>query len=351
MEIVRHAQIAPEWLDGDERGLVITPRSYEEVMGLLRMPEEAVLSGSRVLSVGEGLSDFIRILNQRRQVLGFGTDPVYEVEGMRIVWPDCIEETLELLADSPEKIQSALTRTYGLKEDGKSVPPTLRPLVGYRPELSKRDEFLLPDKKTLVAGSVYDLPFADQSFDYIFGTMLAQHMNSAKAIPELCRVAKSEVRLVGYDLTVDTENNIFYVGSVHYESEYNDTYIVHGKGEDVAFNWLASQTDLSIYVYVNHLGNRSELRRKGYYQSSLVIIKKDGQAPQFTPLTEVDLEKFKRRLNSREAEQGISGFAHLGKVYKLDLMSMFTQNVGYSHKIDHPDGAEIAQCFRLTPLD
>lgn len=175
----------PNWMintTGAEQ-VKVTPREYAVVRQGLRLPGNYFSTGDKVLSVGEGLSDFARKLHENYDVNVISVDPIYALG-------------LKLFHKDPMVVERILTEAYGTYVELMSAD-------GWGVNYSER--LPLPDPKRVIAGSVYKLGFPDNSFSKILSYRMFEHIDFALALPELLRLLKEngEIRMGGLRLHAD----------------------------------------------------------------------------------------------------------------------------------------------------
>jgi len=156
---------------------IVTLRSFKEVVYQLALPIETIRSGDKVLSVGEGLSNFSRTLMAETGAMVIAADAGYSLFSPK---------------DTPEQARAKI------EAGGQKV------VIGNNLFSSDLDNTLAPPQKEgeeqlSVAANVYELPFDDNSIDQIVSTHLLEHIDFSRALPEMLRVLKTngEIRFGG----------------------------------------------------------------------------------------------------------------------------------------------------------
>ena len=265
---------------------VVSNRKYEEVSRDLRLPENCFSPNSRVLSVGEGLSGFASKLKQ---------------EGIEIV---------------------ALDPIYSMGRElfGKSIPDTEKIIqnrykgrvkfVDYRFEKIASDQ----PEEPLIAGSVHSMPFPDDTFTHVFGHRIFEHVDLSEVLPEMVRVLKKggEIRLGGVMLSALAEEKKLLAGMYQYDGLSGGLHFESAKGMMEAFLALSRNKDLKMYVILDGLPHRSEVRETGSYIAGVIVIRKDNEIPKYTSFSE---EERKQYYNVKTAQEDPC----LGRIYEVNF--------------------------------
>src|SRR5882672_618156 len=102
-----------------QNNMTVTARSYEEVLFGLGIPDSYFTPGMRVLSVGEGLSDFSDRLSLEKGVDATAIDPIYSL-GQKLFQSD------------PKEVSRVLEEAYSqrvfLHTFGTDTLPVLNPV-------------------------------------------------------------------------------------------------------------------------------------------------------------------------------------------------------------------------------
>lgn len=222
----------PEWHKSLSEEITVTGREYELVFEGLNLPDTYLTSGSVVLSVGEGLSGFARGLKRHYPVQAVALDPLYRN-------PDVVSK-------EPKVVKAILEEDYGTRlryvehqsNDPKTVP--------------------LPDAKRALAGSVYSLPFFNNSVDLIVGYGVVEHIDWLQAVPELLRVVKDsgEIRVSGVGgawFNNSTDDNKLF-GGIKHGIRANNLEAVGLLGEEVSCYVTLHRANYSggNYTWVRH---------------------------------------------------------------------------------------------------
>ncbi len=131
-----------------EFSVLVSNRPYEEVLNTAGL-EEQHLHGKRVLSVGEGLSDFVLHLNRHKLCRAIGIDPVYGALRGSTTFDDFAKKAMRL---------------------GLMVVPD--------PERFKRIKKAIKTGTHLSFTSYDPLPFPDENFDVIVASMVCAPFNN-----------------------------------------------------------------------------------------------------------------------------------------------------------------------------
>lgn len=184
--------ITKEWLRTTEGGpIVLTGRSFEVVHEYLRLPHAAQLSKLQVLSIGEGLSNYAQTLKNEFGVRAVAIDPLYQ--------------SASIFQQEKQEVQYEVSKYFGDQVIVRNIERSnlLDSASRLFPKLANGD---------LVAGSIYDLPFASHSVDLITANRVFEHIIFPESISELLRVIKEtgEIRLSGLFLTgVPSEGYVY----------------------------------------------------------------------------------------------------------------------------------------------
>lgn len=275
-----------------ENPLQVSGREHDLVYSFLRLPQNYFHPGMKILSIGEGLSDFAKDLCVEKGADAIAIDPIYQI-GRAVLQTD------------PKRVQDALRDAY----DGRVVYKS-----GYQ---SKQDEVLLPDPKKIAAAEIYNLPFTDGTFDTVFANQLLAYIDLSRAVPELVRVVKpgGEIRIGGRMLQVGIadDSKVLIPGLAHNPPyTYRDEFI-EGEGVHEALQFLKSR-NLSAYVVIDEIAPyyRTSPFQKTY-EAQTLIIRTDDQWPQTTPLQ--NEEFWMRSIFARQ--RGVDEFPELGRVLRI----------------------------------
>lgn len=298
-----------EWLPShiSERPVVLSSREYKTVVKELRLPADYFSRGMKVLSVGEGLSDFARELHRKTRLDVIALDPIYAL-GRRV------------LEEDPGKVAKILREAYGREVE----------LAQFQEE---SDKIPLPDRKRIVTGSVYELPFPDKSFDRVIGSRIGEHIDVNRAIPELVRVLKPEggIRLSGILVSVIPSEEKLLPGRLEYDGYWGDYYFLPIKGIEEAMQFLAEK-NLVVYVVLDELPRRSEVREGlEAYNAGIMIIRRDNQWPTTKPFY-TEPENFAKKYGHLKKDLG--GYPFLEQVMRVNTEKVIEEELwrGYWDK-------------------
>lgn len=285
------------WISPDrtkENPLQVSAREHDLVYSSLRLPQNYFRSGMKVLSIGEGLSDFARNLRTERGIQAIAIDPIYQL-GRRVFQND------------PQKVQKVLEDAY----DGR---------VAYKKGYQRNQETVpLPEPKKVAAGEVYNLPFADTSFNTVFANQLLRYIDLSRAIPEFMRVLKpgGEIRIGGRMLQIgihDDNSKVLIPGLVHNPPYTYQEEFIEGEGVHECLQFIRDHK-LFAYVVVDELApyyRTSPFRET--YEAQTLIIRTDGQWPETSPITD---EEFRERSIFANRQTNIQRFPELGRVLRI----------------------------------
>ena len=254
----------PDWIKHNatqEHPVFVSAETYEKVVEEARLPMSYQTPNSTVLSVGEGLSNFTKRL-QQKGVRAYALDPIYSLGA-----------TL-FQHEQPSTVDQSLLNRFG-------------GLVRFNRRWLHTDRKIdLPDPSTVIAGSVYDLPFQNNSFDLIIANRVYQHIDLAAALPELVRVMKphGEIRISGALLHAQPEQRKLFPLGFTFSDNFRQYQPVSGIRVNEAMEWLGSEQDLSSYTVLNGIPKNDELcEYHGMYSAGILIIRKDDQTPKILP--------------------------------------------------------------------
>ena len=312
----------PSWIKSAKERIMVTPREYSDVAHGLRLPEDYFTPGMQVLSVGEGFSDFARKLHDEKGVGVYSLDPIYRL-GKSILNKD------------PNQVQKAIQEAYGRH---------------IRFEYFNRPELPLPDPKRIVAGSIYNLPFKDRSFDRIVSYSVLDHLDLAEALPEVARVLRpgGEARFAGTALgglgdfiPTDREghptvrntkkllHNHIEIETVRRGFEYN-IELMPGLGNlGGGMQWLRQHPELSAYVFFGSIDSKDPLLTiYGNYFIDQLIIRNDDKWPIVTPYDLTNLADLRVMMNYfgipwentaiKEISNKLLRSPDIGQIYKVN---------------------------------
>lgn len=274
-----------------ENSIIVTGREYSLVSSSLRIPDNDLNPNTHILSVGEGLSDYVKRLHEKYQVNAVALDPIYALGN-------------EILNSDPRAVQIVLKKYY-------------KNQFIYESEFQiDKQSLSLPDTTQMIAGSVYNLPFTNESFNLVVSNRMAEHVNLFKAIPELLRVMKSdgELRISGLSFTADPLNKKLYPRSIKFSGKKEDYGYFFEESLDAidALHDLIQQKALNAYVILNSLPKRSEVRDElNLYSVGLLIITRDNHNPQLTPWLESDTQAV------LPSGKNNSHYPFLGKLFRV----------------------------------
>jgi len=248
--------------------VIVTSRSYEEVMTDLHIPESYFTPGQRVLSVGEGTSSFARTLREKG-VDCIAVDIIYALGNKLFDSKTKIEAEDELNLVSHKRIQ--------YRGDQK--------MAGVADSINLNQEG--PEIDQMVAADTAKLPFPDNTFDVVVADYLTLYVDLEKTIPELIRVLKpgGEIRLGGVGLRILLKHKI--IDENFYGNGHNKYFSPACKMSE-AFSWLGQQENITVWALLdNYVSGYSKscdyngIFRKEIgevpYSSGTIIIKKDSK--------------------------------------------------------------------------
>ncbi|OGY12684.1 MAG: hypothetical protein A3A58_00275 [Candidatus Blackburnbacteria bacterium RIFCSPLOWO2_01_FULL_41_27] len=258
--------------DSENKDIIVSGRPFEAVWNNLQLTEQAIAPGSKVLSVGEGLSDFARKLEMRTNSKVWALDLIYR-------------HGTELFKQNPAEVYKYLSERYkGL----------------LKPKLGNKN---FPNRKQLIAGDIHDLPFSDSTLDLVIGSTVFEHLNLERALPELVRVLKNsgELRLSGCLLDLIPAENKLYPARVAIDGYGGDAYVMRAKNVVPALQWLIQQEGLTGYIVADQPNHRTE----GVYKADVLVIRKDQNLPLIKQETNTDIDDLQR-------------YPFIGKTYKIE---------------------------------
>lgn len=226
---------------------VVTLRGYDEVRQDLFLDVDGIQEGSRIVSVGEGFSDFAQTLQHETHTRVLAIDPVYGYAHP--------QDGVELAS---QKIENAGVGRINRLEQVvvKPFPP------GKLPEFA--------------AASVYDLSFIpDGAIDLVLANRVLEHVDASKAIPELVRIVRpdGEVRLGTPSIIYHhASKDELFLGMVQRDDEGYRSEVPFGN-ERALVAYLEAHPELQIYVFTYK--EAAHHRSRGL----LMVIRQDGQLP------------------------------------------------------------------------
>lgn len=304
----------PSWLNPPikEGTVSTTARPFEFVELASRLPEGYFAPGMKVLSIGEGLSGFAKGLHDQFQVDVVAADPIYSL-GDKVV------------GRSPDETKKAIKAEWG-------------GLINFNPFESKElgssmQNEVLPqiDKSKLVAASVYELPFRNEHFDKIISHRLVEHIDLAKALPELLRVLKpdGEIRMAGVQMfAIPEQFRLLKSGLRAVEGGGPWRSIV----EEVirgnipqTFEWLVGNPGVKTYVVFDRLPrihvSLLDNNMRGVCNAGIMVFRKDNITPAKPPSYDFrNLQEVDYALNSTRVSP--EGFAKEPDWYTQELKNL-----------------------------
>lgn len=261
--------------------VAVTARRYEEVLFGLGIPDHYFFPDMRILSVGEGLSDFADRLSKEKGVKVIAIDPIYSLGQ-------------QLLQSEPKEVRRILEGAYSMRVNlqtfGADTLPVLNP-------------------SRIISSSVYDLPFSDNMFDLVVSHHVLEHIDLALAAPEMVRVTKpnGEIRLGKPVIQVlgdvirgmDPDEIAWYerlklevpkpierpikqllTKILDIDGYFNISERPFPGNIPGALKWISRNPSLTAYLAFDTLPKRSALYEKGIYMGGPFIIRKDNEWPQ-----------------------------------------------------------------------
>lgn len=289
----------PEWAVKEKT--IVACRDYESVLNGLKIPDDYFVEGEKVLSVGEGFSNFSKKLHEEKSVDSIAIDPIYEIHGKTIKNEDGTEEKINIFQSDPKKIAESLYKFYGhsVRFDDIRGEGTF--------EFPNGEEIPLLDPERSIAASVYKLPFPDNHFDKIVSYRVFEHIDFSKALPELLRVIKEggEIRMAGLCLSVfpSKKKLTATIWEPSLDGMYLETF--HHLEVEKSFDSMIENDSISSYIFVDDYfttkinRNLPDIRR-----GSALIIRKDNQWPKTnkTESTDPYLGKIMKVLKEKPEE-------------------------------------------------
>lgn len=284
------------------RMVLVTHRDYEEVVGDLRIPENFLTPGEKVMSLGEGVSGFAKGLAIRHpKIEVIATDLIYGVAAARD--PKKGASELSESIKTPVPTYSALPFIYGKEKDLKKTFNKLR-----------KDK---PPNLEFLAAMAGKLPFADKSFNKIFSNRLLEHVNFAKILPELLRVLKDdgEIRMGGVVIQIALPDKL-----LPFNLKYNGAsaqYYTDDRASGGLKDWmrvLESFPNVQTYIFTIDYVHRSEVWRIGIRTGSPLVFRKDDKIPRIEALARSEIEKLTERRREKIVDSG------LNKLFRVNPM-------------------------------
>ena len=219
----------------------VTARKYKSVMASLCLPDNYFLPGQKVLSVGEGLSDFSRELHHK------GVNSV----------------AVDLIYAFGSKSTSLNKAINGLRNEETTIN-----VLDYRESMNIKNPVLHgPEIGRIAAADAAKLPFPDNNFDTVAANHITAYIDWEKTLPELVRVVKQggEVRLGGVGLKILYNHRLI---DSRLQPQFNKS--VFPKKLPEAMLWLERQNNLKTWVIFNDTVPRP-IRR--YHQADKIYEK------------------------------------------------------------------------------
>jgi SAM-dependent methyltransferase len=271
-----------------EGKIIVTVRDYDQVRRHLFISHEDFTPGAKVLSIGEGFSEYSTGL-RGRGVDAIAMDPVY-LHG----------SSYERFSDDEERLR------LDIYSQDRRYPPFFDEKTYSSPES-------LPQNKILV-GSVFEIPFADKTFDNVISNKVHEHINDFRtAILESARVMKDsgEVRWGGMLLNADLE--------------YNSVYCRYWRSQEEYYYGDKEKTE-NFREAIEELGNKgyniyfvSDGFVRSFNVMGLMIIRRDNKIPKISCGDTDIVEAINNRRDAlifkdMHSQEELS---YLGKIYKM----------------------------------
>jgi hypothetical protein len=278
------------WLN-EHKVVTLSNRDYYAVRAGLRIPEDYFQPGEKVLSVGEGLSDFARRVRDEGGVDIIAADPIYSLGK-------------EILTSDRDTIDRQLEDRFGDR-------------VGYRHHV-RVDANSLPDPEHIVAASVYQLPFKDHSFNKVVSFRLQEHLDLSVAVPEMIRVLREhgEVRMGDCLLMARPKRSELFPGRVYLDNK-KVAYFDEARGFAGAVDALRGEEKYQVYTQMTVLPRDPIIREDlEMYVAGTLIIRNDEEIPQCRGFTDDEMKSIDR---SGLYKNPVRDYQYLGRVYRVDL--------------------------------
>ncbi len=240
--------------------IIVTGREYETVWKELYLTEASFRKGTKVLSIGEGLSDFAHCLHQRLGTIATPVDPIYACGP-------------QLFNHDPRVVHDVLRRSLGERYSFSTLG------------LRDPSRVPLPDPSTVVTADVYHTKFPDKSVDMVVAHQLAEYIDIDQAVQEMRRIVRldnGEIRFGGVPVFSIPEQKrlLSFIWKRNEEEEGELEQEEALDGLEVMMENLRSRSDASLYVLADH-------KRRGgggFLLSSLtltplIIIRFDDRKP------------------------------------------------------------------------
>jgi SAM-dependent methyltransferase len=193
---------------------------------------------------------------------------------------------------------------------------TVRNLVEHSDTATLQPEPPKRDREKMVAGSVYQLPFADQSVDLILAHRLFEHIVFPEALPELLRVIKpgGEIRLSGIRLYVFPNANPPLVSQ--YELDFtnqNDAQWIPHPGWMEQMQLLTQKPNLqTTLVSSPHTLSKPKRLYPDLESGEMIILRQDKKTPSLALDPKAHIWKL-----SHEEEKQRQGYYRTFRLEKL----------------------------------
>ncbi len=243
----------------------VTHRAYKQVLEELRLPPDSLGQNKKVLSIGEGLSDFV-IQLRKAGIDAIAMDPIYNFD---------IEDT----SDHQKPISELVNR---------NDPQKAKFLDLGNANILSAEDFIREGK--LVAGSVYHTPFKDGSFDFVLLTRVLEHIYLDKALPEVIRVIneQGEVRFSNaHDFTIWGTKKLLMPADLNLQYDGYSGEWESRQGLKEGIEYLL-RMGLSCYITASEFTSGKKKRlvkdihdEQEFHNGGQLVIRKDDQWPQF----------------------------------------------------------------------
>ncbi len=308
-------------MDFKKSGVIVTTREYEAVAEILSLPENYFKKNDKILSIGEGFSNFVQKLRDD-EIEAFGLDPVYRIHGEEVNG-----EKIDIFDTSPAFLENKVNKVFSgaYFSNIKNTNPR-------EPVSDKNGGIFLPSEEkfklnpeSLVAGSVYKIPFEEESFDKILLSRSFEHINFEKALPELMRVLKKDGEIrIGAPIIFILNNAKKLISKQFKVEEYS--YEKNGTKRDEngfrlnyyfkenlnlgnSFNMLKDDEGISVYLEVQRASENKMDKAEAFFLEnqchgdkvvsvSSFVIRKDSVRPKFEEKDEIKIMKLQKKEKS-----------------------------------------------------
>lgn len=280
-------EISSQWTGNAlDKQIVVRDRKYEDVLNDLRTGREPFKPGQKILSVGEGLSDFGRKLAAETKASVVSIDPIYQL-GRKVLQDRAGKAAKEIRKWFGGKVAFSRVGDIGVTDGDRTRVP-------------------LPDRKAIVAASVYELPFENEHFDQVLSFSLLEHVDFSRALPEMTRVLKDrgEIRMGGTHFQLRPDEGKLMPRAIIMVEQFVGRREEYAGGFEQAVQQLHT-AGLKAYILVDMAYQMRLSRDPKMRLGTVLIIRKDETIPKiegFNPESEA-LMRLGEKVLSENSQQ------------------------------------------------